>query len=423
MKKLLSFIRALPILGMAAAFTVNASAQTPPEKAMVPKVVPVTPRQRLTPETLPQFLEAVRAAHHLPAIGVAIVFKGKISVFTTGVRKMGDPTPVTDEDYWALGSCTKSMTAVLMATFVDSGILKWESTLSEMLPDLAETMRPEYREVTLRQLLSHRAGFPTAVVPLDRSWTTGDGWAKWIARTDPVTQQRTEYVKWFLTHAPKYPPGTKVTYSNVGYVTAGAIAERLTGKSWEELIRERVFEPLGMKSVTFGTQNTEKPLQPWPHFERDGQAIAASADPNAPGHSIAHPSMEFPMVSGPYGTVRCSLQDWAKYAQFWLDGMNGQGDLVRPESLQFLATPPDDMLAEGIKTPRGYACGWMIYKRPWSQGKLLVHSGTNSKNNSLIWLAPKEKFAVMIVTNRDEADDAMDNVAAPLVMELSRLSK
>jgi CubicO group peptidase (beta-lactamase class C family) len=396
------------ILGLSLPFFLTglASAQTEKEEAPPkPQTEHVRPRQRLTPETLPQFLEEVRVSYGLPALGAAVVFNNKASVVTVGVRKMGDPTPVTNADGWHLGSCTKSMTATLTAMFVEEGRLSWHSTLSTMLPEIAEKMQPEYRDVTLSQLLSHRSGLSRIA--------RGISYESLKKQTEPLPEQRIAYVKAALAQPPAYPPGTKMVYSNLGYVVVGTILERLTGESWEDLIRKRLFEPLGMKSVTFGTRTSGAALEPWPHAEQNGQAV-----PKNEGLV-----MELPLVFGPAGTVRCSLEDWSKYALFWLQGLQGRSDLLKPESFRYLTTAPDAMTDKEQSRGDEYASGWRPGSRAWSAGKVFTHSGTNSMNYSTIWLAPHENFAVLIVTNRGEAAQALDDVAGGLITEMSRLSR
>ncbi|RYG63527.1 class A beta-lactamase-related serine hydrolase, partial [bacterium] len=262
-------------------------------------------------------------------------------------------------------------------------------------------------DITLRQLLSHRAGLPTLSVP------KGTVYNDWRRRKDPLPQQRIEYVKGCLTQEPVYPPGTKVQYSNFGFVIGGAIAERIAGEPWEELIKKRLFDPLGMTSATFGTQFTEKPVEPWPHTEKDGQPVPVT---------IAL-EMDLPPVAGPAGIVRCSLSDWAKYASFWLKGLRGESDLLDPETFQFLTTPPDSLKESGTDKGDGYSCGWRTATRNWSRDTVFHHGGTNLKNYSKIWMAPAENFAVLVVTNRGDALTPLDDVSAALSTELARLGR
>src|SRR5205823_3881074 len=97
---------------------------------------------------------------------VLVIRNGKIDeVAVSGLRRIGRSGQVRDGDAWLIGSCTKPMTATLIARLVDRGLLAWDTPLSAMLPELAETMRPEYRPVTLVQLLSHQSGLPRDLEP------------------------------------------------------------------------------------------------------------------------------------------------------------------------------------------------------------------------------------------------------------------
>ncbi len=110
------------------------------------------------------------------------------------------------------------------------------------------------REITVAQLLSHRAGIAENY-PRDLA----------AALRGPITEQRIVVARWLL-ETPAYPPGN-YHYSNGGYVVIGSILERLGGKSWEILMRERVFGPLGMTSAGFGGTGTIGEIdQPWPHL-------------------------------------------------------------------------------------------------------------------------------------------------------------
>ena len=219
--------------------------------------------QILEPGKFQPLVESVRRKYDLPALGAAIVTLDKTYVAVAGVRKIGDPTLVTDDDAWHLGSCTKAMTATLAALLIQDKTARWETTIGEVFPEMS-TMREEYRAVTLRQLLDQRGGFAIDSLP------HGTSFDEWRARSESLPAQRLDYVRQMLTQAPAYAPGSKMLYSNVNFVVAGAMLERLTGKSWEDLMRERLFVPLKMSSAGFGPAATlsadeTKIDAPWSH--------------------------------------------------------------------------------------------------------------------------------------------------------------
>src|SRR5262245_27122180 len=104
-------------------------------------------------------VEAIRAKAKLPALGGAIVTaEGLEAEWVAGERANGDEERVELADAWHLGSCTKSMTATLVALLAEEGKLEWDAPLAELLPECAPTMHADVKDVTLPQLLSHRAG-------------------------------------------------------------------------------------------------------------------------------------------------------------------------------------------------------------------------------------------------------------------------
>lgn len=313
-------------------------------------------------------LEPIRQKNGVPAIAAAVVTSAGIEfIGAVGVRKRGTDIPVTLDEQWHLGSDTKAMTSTLIAKLVEQGKLKWETTLAEVFPDLASQMNPDFQKVTVLQLLSHRAGLP-ANLQLN----------KYIG--DDVMTLRLRAVREELAKKPKTPPGKTYAYSNLGYIIAGAVVEKVMGKSWEQSISSEIFEPLKMKSVGFGGTGTLGKIdQPWPHTS-DGKPTPANG-----------PDMDNLPVMGPAGRVHCSIQDWAKFVQDQLRGDRGESALLKPEAYQTMH-----------KTHFGgdYALGWMVLQRSWGGGKVLNHGGDNTMNFANVWIAPKRDFAIIACVNQ-----------------------
>src|SRR5262245_45560629 len=122
-------------------------------------------------KALEAILEPIRARHSVPGLAGAIVVGDTVTeIGAVGVRKAGSPERLTVNDRFHMGSCTKSMTATLIAMLVEQGRLSWTTTIADVFPDLRERMHPDFRSVTLEQLLSHRAGVPTDL-SADGLWT------------------------------------------------------------------------------------------------------------------------------------------------------------------------------------------------------------------------------------------------------------
>jgi CubicO group peptidase (beta-lactamase class C family) len=334
-----------------------------------------------------QILEPIRKKHDLPALAVAVVKDGKIcDRAAVGVRKYGDTTPITIDDQFHIGSCTKSMTATLTAMIIEEGKLRWDSTIAELLPELKGKMDKQYETVSVEQLLTHRGGVPGSPPPA--AWTRA-----WSKQGTP-REQRREFITSVLSQPPEAKPGTRFIYSNQGYAIVGVMLEKIADKPWETLITERLFEPLKMKSAGFGVPGTiGKVDQPWGHV-RQGSNITPIQSDNPP-------------AIGPAGIVHCSLDDMARFTMIHLG--HGAGDtLLKPESFRKLHTPP-----EGAD----YACGWGIAKRGWAGGNALQHAGSNTQWYLVMWLAPGKNFSVVSATNiaGPDAEKGCDEVAAAMI--------
>jgi CubicO group peptidase (beta-lactamase class C family) len=321
----------------------------------------------------------------LPGIIGAIVRGDDISnIGAVGLRKIGSPQPIRVDDAIHLGSCTKAMTATMIGTLIDEGKLRWDSTIPEVFPDWAGTIHPDYRSVTLNQLLSHRAGFPH-----DVSWRERAGGR-------PVVERRRALLSRALQDPPEFKPGSAYSYSNVGYVLAGMMAEQVTRTPWEDLMKSRLFGPLGMTSAGFGPPGTPGRVDhAWGH-RASGNLVEAVHDDNDPS-------------LGPAGTVHCSMRDWARFASLHLKGSVGATRLVKPETLKALHTP---------RPGEEYAGGWLVVDRSWAGGRALSHSGSNTFWFCTIWLAPIKGFALLAATNAagKPAEAACDQAITGLLM-------
>jgi len=351
-------------------------------------------------------IEAIRAEAGVPALGGALVtLEGEPEVWVTGTRRAGGTEKVTVDDVWHLGSCTKSMTATLLALMVERGQLSWDALLGDMLPDVGEDMDLEYTDVTLVELLCHRAGVP------------GSPKAALLAeaRMKPneyILGQRSTYAHAVLSNPPGHPPRTKFEYANDGFVVAGHVAEIATGKPWEALMQELLFQPLDMASAGFGAPGSAaKCDQPRGHRE-DGTPVE-------PG-----PLADNPPVIGPAGTVCASLADWAKYVQLHLRGARGDvkvGEITL--SRDTFARLHSAYPGEG--DPYGF--GWVVQEHPWAggDGTTLWHNGSNTMWYCATWLGLENGIGVLVTTNRygAAARTATEQALQLLVAEHERRAK
>ena len=186
--------------------------------------------------SITEALKSILGKYSVPALAGAIVTsQGLGPCGVVGIRKSGVTVPATLSDTWHLGSDTKAMTATLVGLLVEQGALSWDTPVAEVLPEQAASFHPDFKGLTIRQLLSHRGGVRANL-----------DWHRLAKSGGTVGEQRLQAVRLGLFEKPESLPGTQYLYSNLGYVIIGAIIEKRTGLTWEEALAKRVFEPLGM---------------------------------------------------------------------------------------------------------------------------------------------------------------------------------
>jgi D-alanyl-D-alanine carboxypeptidase len=342
------------------------------------------------PVRIDDVIEPLRASSGVPGIAALVVRDGAvIAEGAAGVRKLGDPTPLTTSDTWYLGTTVETMTATLAALVVEEGKLSWTSTLGATLPDVM--MHASYKDVTIEQLLGHRAGAPaTLPMAVDQA----------LRMPGAAPARREEAARTILAAGPAVAPGSTVLHSDAGYLIAALVLERATGAAWEDLMRARVFEPLGMSACRYeplGTASTVS--EPWGHALANGVLA-----PVAPG---AAP--EPPPAFGPAGRVRCPLRDWSKLAALHLSGARAEPTaLLGATSFLKLQTP---VLAT-------QALGWNAVFRTWAGDALaLVEASQSPLFLALMWVAPARNVAFLVVANEADgiAASAVDDVVSQLI--------
>jgi CubicO group peptidase (beta-lactamase class C family) len=303
----------------------------------------------------------------IPAMAVLEMQDGQIvREAVRGVRRNDALEPARADDAWMIGSDAKPMTATLVARLVERRQLSWTTPLATMLPELADTMRPEYRGVTLEQLLSHHAGLPHDTS--DEAF-----FATFFQDARPLPEQRLAYVAKALTDAPVAAPGTKFAYSNTGFMIAAVIAERAAGQPYEALMRREVFEPLGMRGVEFGSQHAD---QPSGHVH--GRP-AALADTN-------------PDMFAPAGNMAMSLRDWAAFCIDQMAGAQGRGNLLTTASYRRMQTVQPGGGTAGL--------GWGVQAALAGHvGPVLTHAGSDGTGYAMVALWPAARRGLLVVDN------------------------
>src|SRR5438477_303577 len=195
-------------------------------------VLPVT-AQNAPPADLDAYVARVLKTFEVPGLSVAIVKDGKVVMAKGyGVRKLREPALVDENTLFGIGSNTKAFTSAALATLVDEGRISWDDPVYERLPGFQMYDPYVAHEMTIRDLVTHRSGMGL-----------GEGDLLFWPHTT-YTRKEIVYKLRFMKPASSFR--SKFAYDNLMYIAAGGVIEAVTGKSWEDYVRERILTPLGM---------------------------------------------------------------------------------------------------------------------------------------------------------------------------------
>lgn len=312
----------------------------------------------------------------VPGAAVAIVHsRSAVYVKGFGVRNVRTRKPVDADTLFDIGSCTKAFTAAAVAMLVDKGKMRWDGRVRDYIPFFRLYNPLTDEQVTIRDLLTHRTGDPSP----DLFFYT------------PFTREqmirRLTYVK------PDFGFRSRFQYNNMMYVTAGYAVGQVTGGTWEQFIRQRIFDPLGMTgSDTSAIQAQKSPDFATPHVEKANGTVVP-----IPWRNID--------VEGPAGSINSSARDMAKWITFQLnDGVFDGKRLISQKNMRAMHTPQIVVPAGEIKTvffPRAellsYGMGWFI--EDYRGHELILHPGDIDGFSALVVLIPELHTGYAVLVN------------------------
>jgi CubicO group peptidase (beta-lactamase class C family) len=277
-----------------------------------------------------------------------------------GMANMEWNIPIETDTRFRLGSITKQFTSMLVLQLVQEGKIKLEGKLTDYLPDYRKDTGDR---ITIHQLLNHTSGIP--------SYTGLPNFLQDVSR-NPYSVS--DFVKKYASGDLEFDPGTKWNYNNSGYFLLGAIVERVTGKPYEQVLKERILDPVGMKNTGYDHYDTILAKRASGYEKRPGGFI------NAP-----YLDMSLPYAAGSlYSTVEdLYLWDQALYTE----------KLLSPQLKEVMFKP-------GLAN---YAYGWIVRKPPLgAQGEsvtIIEHGGGINGFNTLISRMPESKNLIVLLNN------------------------
>jgi len=316
--------------------------------------------------------------HRMVGLAVAVSLDGKV-VFEKGygVRSLESREPVTADTRFGVGSVTKQFTCAAVLALADEGKLDFDDPVSKYYPDLTDA-----QHITLRDLGGHTSGYRD-YYPLDFTDTR-------MRSVRPIEQIIVDYARKPLD----FPPRSRYSYSNTGYLMLGRIAERVGGKPLSEQMRLRIFEPLGMANTALRITPAELPGSARGYT----QVLMAGAEP-----------------------IEAEAQDWlAGAGGLW----STAADLLRWDEAFLAGRAVSEHARAAMTTPlrltdqrsSGYGCGLGVYDRPdmlrWS------HTGAVAGFSALNAMVPNRRLAFAVLAN---TETSLDGVRQAIVDALATL--
>jgi D-alanyl-D-alanine carboxypeptidase len=286
-------------------------------------------------DALQKSLREYRDEYGIPGIAAVVLTRDSIlDIGIDGVRKLGAPDSIEIDDQFHIGSNTKALTGFVAGVLVEKGLLRWDTRISDVFPEFAGTTQDVYKDKTLQDLLSHRAQI--------LKFMSGSEFAQLPDFEGSDVEQRKAFTDWLLQQEPLDIDTTRgYTYSNAGYGIAAAMLEKVSGKSWEELMQDELFDPLEI-AAAFGWPAYADDDQPWGHYYDTDSEKVCSHDP--------HDEYQLPKIASAAGDVSLSILDYAKFLSVNLLGLNGKDTILEAATYRYLHTCND--------TTMQYAIGW-----------------------------------------------------------------
>ena len=329
-----------------------------------------------------KYVAKAAAEWRIPALAIAVV-KDDSVVFARGygVLQKGAAQPANEHTRFAIGSTTKAMTAASVAMLVDEGRLKLDDPVTKYIPELQLYDPWATRELTIRDLLTHRSGLPGTDVFWASSWK--------YSQADII--RRLRYIQ------PTASFRSAWQYHNVLYALTGVIIERVSGMPWEQFVKTRLFAPLGM--------NETEPLN---------STIAGKPNVAVP-HALINDSVTVVPVRSTdgvasAGSVWSSVSDMARWMRFVIDsGRVGNKRLIQQRTFAELITPQiqapmAQYPALQLARPNyfSYGLGWFI--QDYREQHVWMHTGSINGLSAIVGIEPNKRLGVFVLENLDHAE-------------------
>ena len=333
-------------------------------------------------------LDEVQARFHVPSYSATLFHQGQVFSFAGGRRDMEQGLAADDQTLYAIGSCTKSFVAGAVCTLADRGLLRLDDTIRDHIPEFEMFDPYVSQHLTVRDMLCHRSGLPRHEL-------------SWYARLDVLTEE--DIIRMFRYLRPNQPFRYKWQYSNQMFALAGFLIRRVTGKPWQQVVREQLWEPLGITRAAFGPAEAQALGNCAVPYLYDADRGAAYAVPHADIGAM-----------GSAGSIYMATSELIKWDRMLLNGGVYDGRRVLSEAMcremtspQMIRTNDEDNAAplRPLITNLGYGLGLMT--EVFRGHRVVQHGGHIDGFMADQSFLPDDDFACAILTNLGEVRGAM----------------
>ena len=340
-----------------------------------------------------EFVRAEMERQKIPGVAIGIVSKGKaVAIKGYGLANVELGVPVTGETVFESGSVGKQFTSTVVMLMVEDGKLALDDSITKYFTDAPASWRP----ITVRNLLTHTSGIPNYEIKNYQGQSSGE-------RADAIDLRR-DYTEEELTKfAYRLPldflPGSRWSYSNTGYVILGVLIHKVSGQFYGDILRERVFKPLGMKSARVISEEDIVPHRAAGYRLVDGQLK---------NQEWTSPTLD----TTADGSLYLSMMDFVA----WDRGLRA-GAILKPQSWAQINTPVT--LKSGKSYPYGF--GWQVGEsngKPW-----YYHGGAWLGFMTYISRYLADDLTILVLTNRGQSAPQrfVDGIAAVIDPKLARI--
>jgi CubicO group peptidase (beta-lactamase class C family)/predicted alpha/beta-fold hydrolase len=343
-------------------------------------------------------LDTLAAKHGVPGatLGILRLHPGaddELVEAATGVLLKNTGVKATTDSLFQIGSMSKVWTATLALQLVDEGLLDLDAPIIEVLPELRLADPDVAKQVTMRHLLTHTSG-------IDGDVFTDTG------RGDDCLEK---YVDGLAEVRQNHPLGATWSYCNSGFSLAGRVIEKLTGKTWDEVLRERIIVPLGLEhTVTL-------PEEALLHRAAVGHVGEPGEEPTRA------PVWGLPRSLGPAGLITSTAADALAFARLHLKGgvaLDGT-QVLREETVALMAEKHAD-LPDKYSLGDSWGLGWIRFD--WDGHRLIGHDGNTIGQAAFLRVLPSQGLAVTLLTNGGNARDLYEDLYREIFAELAGVS-